>query len=295
MIGQDSVALPPEVNGATSSSSAAKAQEYTFRCKTSEAYMIKILLELLHNNIKTGCFELTQQRIHFCMTDANKRTLVHFELNAKDFNLYHLKPDVLKIGLNINHFYKMLKSIKKKDSVVLFIREDEPFELGIQIVPKDHQRLTTSCIRIQTIQNLEILLPGPYPQSTLVSASEFSKMCKDMLSISNIVRVTATPYNVSFHCNLGSVYSREVILGETDLDFTKETPVEVTFLDEFDTEQLSRILKMSGLASTLSISCVESLPMLVQCKIGTLGSLEVYMKSRNQVEEENVNAMHTMP
>jgi len=167
-------------------------------------------------------------------------------------------------------------------------------ELGIQVIPKDHSRLTISYIRIQNIQNLEIALPEPYPQSILVSASEFSKMCKDMFTISNTITVIASQWNVKFVCNLGSVYSREVILGETEFErqyahsssFTVED--NRCFQDDFDAEQLSRIMKISGLSSNLNIHCTHDMPMMIQTKIGSLGTISIYIKSKRQIEEEDI-------
>jgi proliferating cell nuclear antigen len=219
-------------------------------------------------------------------------------MNARDFNLYYLMQSTttLNLGININHFYKMLKSIKKKDSLVLFITDDRPTELGIQIIPKDHSRLTISYIRIQNIQNLEIALPEPYPQSILVSAAEFSKMCKDMFNISNTISVQATEWNVKFVCNLGSVYSREVILGETEHErqnnstTTFTTFHQVCFEDDFDAEQLSRIMKISGLSSNLNIHCTPDMPILIRTKIGTLGTISIYIKSKRQIEEEEITS-----
>lgn len=34
---------------------------YLFYCKTSEGYIIKILSELLQNNIKNGCFVVNEK------------------------------------------------------------------------------------------------------------------------------------------------------------------------------------------------------------------------------------------
>jgi len=271
------------------------APSFIFRCKTNDAYMIKILMEILHNNIKTGCFEISSEKMHFCMTDANRRTLLHFELFAKDFNMYQLQSETsLKVGLNINHFYRMLKSIKKKDSILLFIREDRLHELGIQIMPKEQTRLTISYIRIQNIQNLEILLPGPYIHSVLISSSEFSKMCKDMLSISNTIHLCSNKFNVRFVSHLGSVYSREVILGETEVDHHEDAQNKSSFIfeDDFETEQLSRIVKMSGLSPTINIYSATNLPILIRSRIGNLGFLSIYMKSRSQVEEESIHSQN---
>lgn len=280
--------------------------QFIFRCKTNDAYIIKILLELLHNNIKTACFEITPKGIFLCMTDSNHRTLIDLKLHAKDFNLFYLKPASLSIGVNVNHQYKMLKSVKKKDSLQLFIHENAPTDLGIQILPKDHSRLTTSYIRIQNIQNLEIQLPDPYPHTILISSSEFSKMCKDMLNISNSILILANQYSAKFVCNLGSVYSREVILGETEVEKyanhdgfypnVSGTSSSITekenggydfvFKDDFETEQLSRIVKISGLSNNININCHENMPLLIQSKVGSLGEINIYIKSRRQIEEE---------
>ena len=48
----------------------------------------------------------------------------------------------------------MLKSIKKKDSLQLFIDTSCTNELGIKTIPKENTRITTSGIKIQNIQNL---------------------------------------------------------------------------------------------------------------------------------------------
>lgn len=312
-------------------------QKFIFRCKTHDAYIIKILLELLHNNIKTGCFVINRRGIFLCMTDSNRRTLINVELQAKEFNVYYLRPETLNIGMNLNHQYKMLKSVKKKDSLQLFIHEDAPTDLGIQIIPKDYNRLTTSYVRIQNIQNLEIQLPDSYKHSILISSAEFCKMCKDMLNISNTILVVANRFNVKFVCHLGSVYSREVLLGETVEEYSNQNkmsyvshmaemknnnnpesssscsvygqdgislvhpssavpppPTSTTnspedsyvFQDDFDTEQLSRILKISGLSNSININCTDRMPLLIQSKIGSLGEISIYIKSRRQIDEE---------
>ena len=40
-----------------------KMAEPLFRARTNEGYIIKVLSELLHNNIKVGCFEIDKNGI----------------------------------------------------------------------------------------------------------------------------------------------------------------------------------------------------------------------------------------
>lgn len=260
-------------------------EQCVFKCKTMDAYTIKMLFELLHNNIKTGCFEIYRDKILLCMTDSNRRTLIDIKIFAKEFNLFILKPEMLRIGINVHHVYKMLRSVKKKDSMIMFIKESNPTDLGIQIIPKDHTRLTTSYVRIQNLQNLEIAVPDSYKESVLVSSCEFAKMCKDMLQMSNTIRISQSKYTIKFMCNLGSVYSREVILGETMLEGNEE----VIFDDDFDVEQMLRIIKISSLSSTMNIYSSPNLPLHIQTKIGSIGVINLYLKSKTQIDTDETS------
>ena len=268
--------------------------EYIFRCKTTDAYIFKIMTELLHNIIKIACFEISPTQISLRMMDSNRRTLVDLVLEASNFNIYYLSGNIengiLNIGINLNHLYRMLKSIKKRDQLVLFILEDRPQDLGIEIMPKDFSRKTISYVKIQNITNLAIALPEEYDHSILISASEFSKMCKDMFNMSNTITVTAKQYSVEFLCNVGSVYSREVILGDTEYRKNNEggSMNGILFKEDYDTEQMSRILKIAGLSGTMNIKCKKDMPLLMTTRVGIIGKICIYVKSKNQIEEENL-------
>lgn len=56
-----------------------------FKCKTGEAYQIKVLAELLTNNLKTGCFEINEEGISLRMFDNPRKTLVDLNLIAENF------------------------------------------------------------------------------------------------------------------------------------------------------------------------------------------------------------------
>lgn len=259
-------------------------EKYIFRCKTTDAHILKVLFKLLYNNIKTACFSITSKGISLCMTDSNRRTLVKLDMLAREFNLFQLDEPIINIGVNVNHMYKLLKSNKKKDSIIFFIREDSPSDLCIQVIPKDHSRVTNSSIRIQNIQNLEIMVPEGYTNHLLVQSSEFCKVCKNMLSMSNTITISAIEDAMRFVCNLGSVYSREEILGENMNDF-----VSPHFSDDFDTEQLQRIIEVTGLSANMSIHTTKGLPLFIETRIGNLGNISLYIKSRRQLEEEQLH------
>jgi proliferating cell nuclear antigen len=185
----------------------------------------------------------------------------------------------------------MVKAIKKKDSMVLFIDDERPTDLGIKVVPKENNRVTTSYIKIQDIQNLDIDIPTNYGKPVIVPSAEYQKLCKDMNNIGNTINIVSKGFYVRFLCNAGSVYSREVVFGEIEdeddkNDSLKEQP---EYNQDFDIEQLSRIAKISGLSSNMQMFPKEGLPLFFRSNIGSLGKISIYIKSKKQVEEENLN------
>jgi proliferating cell nuclear antigen PCNA len=256
-----------------------------------EAYQIKILAELLTNNLKHGCFDLTDDGITLRMFDQPRRTLVDMNLQAENFSLYKFKSDDrFCLGLNLNHFHKMLKSIKKKDSLQLFINSETPNELGIKTIPKENTRITTSGIKIQNIQNVEADVPLGYGKPVIVPSPDFQKMCKELSSIgSTNIRVKARGFHIDFIADADGILKRKVRLGETD-DSDEENEVEQvsTFYEAtFTTDQFTRINKIAGLSSTMQIfSGSNDLPLLFRSSVGSLGKISVYIKSKELLDKE---------
>lgn len=257
-----------------------------FKAKTSEGYIIKQLIELLQNNIKTACFKISTNGISLCMTDNNRKILIDFNLNCDSFSLYKFKGNTRLLGLNMTHFHKMVKPIKKKDSIILFIDNEKPNDLGIKVIPKENNRITISYIKIQEIQNIEIPLPTGYNKPVIVPSQEFQKMIKEMNNIGKTINIFSKDFYIKFYCDAASVYSREVVFGEIEDDDISDNE-EITYEDIFDTDQLSRITKISGLNNNMKIYPSEQLPLLFKSDIGSLGQISIFIKSKTQIQNEN--------
>lgn len=262
-----------------------------FKAKTTSAYTIKILAELLQNNIKTGCFELDETGIKLCMMDHHRTILIQFFLEAQNFTLYKFKlKEKLFLGINLSHFHKMLKSIKKKDSMCLFINDDNPTDLGIKVIPKENNRITTSFVKIQGIQTLDIEMPTGYGSPITVPSSEYQKMCKDMVYIGNNINIVSKNFHIRFRCNAGGVMTRNVEFGDTgDSDDEDDENKICEYNQDFSTEQLSRITKMAGLSTNIQIYTKNGSPLLFKCAAGSLGNISIYIKSKDLIESEGNN------
>jgi proliferating cell nuclear antigen len=258
-----------------------------FKAKSNCAYTIKILAELLQNNIKTACFEIDENGIRLCMMDSHRTILINVMLHSDNFTLYRFKGKEKKfLGINLSHFHKMLKSIKKKDSMEIFIDDDEPNFLAIKVMPKENNRTTTSFVNILEVQNIAIDLPEGYGRSVIVPSSEYQKMCKDMTHIGSTISIVSQNFHIKFKCNAGGIMKRHVEFGETDEDDDDDKSQSLVYKQDFNTEQLSRITKMAGLSTHMHIYPLEGKPLLFKSTVGSLGYIEVYIKSKDLIEED---------
>ena len=256
---------------------------YLFYCKTAEGYIIKILSELLQNNIKNGCFIINENGIFFRMTDSNRRILIDLSLDANHFSNYKFSGKPLSVGLNLSHFYKMLKNIKKKDSLALFITEDKEDELGIRVIPKEKNRVTTSYVKIQNLQSLDIDIPSDYKKPVNIPSNEYIKMIKDLNNMGgNLITVSSGVGFFKFNCNTNGIYSREIIFGDT------EEKMDISFVQDFDTEQLYRMSKISGLSTMIQVYQNAELPLFFSSNIGNMGKISIYIKDKKQIQEEDL-------
>jgi proliferating cell nuclear antigen PCNA len=263
-----------------------------FKCKTSEAYQIKVLAELLSNNLTTGCFEVTNDGITLRMFDKPKRTLVDLVLEADNFSPYRFKLDEkFWLGLNLHHFHRMLKSIKKKDSLQLAIKSDNLNGLDIRTIPKEHTRMTTSSIRIQNVQNVEVDVPSGYGRPIIVPSPDFQKMCKELSSIgSTNICVESRNFYMDFIADADNILKRRVRLGETDFSDNESDEEEsgvAIYSATFSADQFTRISKIAGLHTSMQIfPGSEDRPILFRSGVGTLGRISIYIKSKELLERE---------
>jgi proliferating cell nuclear antigen PCNA len=254
-----------------------------FTCKTSEAYHIKILVELLSNNIKVAHLELDESGIRLCMMDSHRKILIDLVLHAQNFSLFKYTGNKIYLGINLSHLHKLTRCVKKKDSLHLFIDDENPTKLAIRVIPKENNRTTTSYITIQTVQELAIDLPKGYGKPILVSSSEFSKMVKEINNIGSKTNVTSKNCHIKFTCETGGILERTVEFGERDEEEDKKEGV-VQYNQDFVTEQLARIIKIAGLSTQIKIFTGK--PLLFKTNVGNLGEISVFIKSKEQLEDE---------
>ena len=254
-----------------------------FKAKSQEAYVIKILSELLVNNLKLGCFEIDENGIVLRMMDSGMKILINLVLNSKNqgFTLFKFNnPKKLFLGINLSHLYKLIKSIKKKDSIELFIDDESPLDLSIKIIPKEHNKSSLANVKIQSYQNIDIDIPLSNSRPISIPASDFQKLIKELNNISKTIRIKAKNSYIKFESDADGVYNKYFDFGEDD------ELEEIIYDEDFSTEQLTKITKFAGLSNIIQV--FPGYPLLFKSNVGTLGIIEVFIKSKKELEKQRI-------
>jgi proliferating cell nuclear antigen PCNA len=260
---------------------------YTFKAKTVEAYTVKSLAEVLQNILTDVCFTFDKDGIKLLTVD-NKRPshlLVSLLMDGEAFDEYYC-PKTLNVGINLQHLYRLLKSIKKKDKIELFIEKNNPAVLGIRTIQADSGQPVGSSIKIQKLSQIDTMISDEYDHPIHIPTSTYQKMCKDIQSMSSKIDVYSKGTYLKFSCNVEGMYEREVPFGDFD-----EESLDDEYSDTFYTKSLSQLIKVSGLNSRMQVytppaNSTMDLPLKISINTGQLGTLKIYIKSVEQIDVE---------
>lgn len=268
-----------------------------FRMKSVNGHVFKMLSELIQMNMKSTYFTINEKGMFMCVMDAKQWVLFDLQLHHDKFELYkfnHTEP--IKIGLNLKHLYKMLKSMKKKDSIEFFIDDNNMDNFGIRVIPRENNRISESYIKIHEYQMIDIDIPGEdgtdgikYRNAPInIQSNDFQKMIKDLCSISNYIKIKATEDSVNFCCMVDEVLSKQITFGgdifsQTNVNIKNE---DIIYNGEFDIIQILTIIKIAGLDKKIQLYCTEGLPILLKTNVADMGELRIYIKSKDMIEAE---------
>lgn len=255
-----------------------------FKAKTSDAHSIKILIELLQNNLQTGSFKLSSSGISLSMPNSNNSMGVVLELDASKFNIYEFRFKKERyIGVNLNHFHDVIRNTKKNDSILFTITADNENMLWAKIYPKDTGCRTRDFnILLSVPQTYELDLPDDYEHSIIANSTDFQKGCKEIAKIDNNIIISSKTYSFRMHGKkvthgIGSTF------GEEEDDDEEDEEYEQTFVSN----NLLKICKISGLHKSMQVYIKRDNPLLIKSLIGSIGEISIYIKSNECMTNES--------
>ena len=269
------------------SESTSTGGSYLFKARTKEAFVIKVLSELLSNSaIQYAPIRIDHEGIHLNAPDRYSYQLINFTLYRENFFNWKMAKPFLCFQVNSSHLHKMLKSIKKKDQITISIRDNDECKLCFSVETPDENDRTDTNIRITYIPFNAVKMPDGYPNPTLCSSKEFQKM-KNLHNISPEMKVNCPyPGYIKFYCDGGEIYDREVILGTEADEEDKRDIVFEEFSETFKTSYITQLTKCANQSGNVQIFVKNNLPLKIKMQLSKLGELIVLIKSNERIKLE---------
>jgi hypothetical protein len=255
-----------------------KNDKYIFKATTDEAFVIKIIGELLNNTIRWAPILIDNRGIFLIQEDNLCHQMIDLALYKDNFNYFKLTKPSISFIINSVHLYKMLKSIKKKDKIELYITESDPLKLCICVDQSNVTFIKISYSQPKDPENLQ-----GYEDPIIMNNKQFQKM-KNLHNISKTIAISSKPGYIRFFCDGSEFFSRELMIGTPDNEDNRNLPI--SFNQNFTTNYITGLVKCAGQSSNVKIYSHEELPLKILMKIGSLGELTVYIKSIEMIEME---------
>lgn len=289
-----------------------------FYADAAKGYTIKVLIDVLSQALNRISMTLTKEGIHIRKMNQNQVILFDTHLEREKFRKFQCK-EPKKISLNLNHLQQMIRNVKKKDSMIIYIDKKEPQKLIFAIKPEGGTSRKTS--RTETVSIIfqnedtptkEVGLPEQhkdeegnihdvYGYPVVIESSDFQKI-KKLISIGREINVKMQSHNyISFYCESGQVYSvnleyGNVVDSDDESDDEEESDDEKTikgwYEAKFYTSIFNLLIKLPGLCSQIQFYSpkIQGYPLKLKMSAGTgqsiLGDIQVYIKDIAQINAE---------
>lgn len=258
-----------------------------FYAKADRGHLIKTTSEINKGYVSDLVwFDIDPEGILSIKSNDNKNC-ISIDLKFNDFTEFRCLERQI-IGINIQYFYRMIKTCKKKIPIILLIENSKSDKLYIAIGG------VVSNVKIQRSQPMFPNPPRGYDKyGCIILAREFQNMCKDMQLTSNkdIVIEQQSDGKLKFSCE-HQFYGKKVILGSRVISKTEKTYK--TFSQTFYMRNFTHLVKLPNITHNIKIFFSKDLPMKICFEIDTFGEGTIYIKSNQQINRESTTKNSTL-
>ena len=216
--------------------------------------------------------------------DATKSILVYLKLDANKFAEFQCAVPRLLIGVNMVKFFRMIKGMDKGDSLTMYVESETPDTLFLELESSKDSKKTGPSSNI-TLSLLDLdedpyqIPPTDFESRVTMSLSDFSKNCKDLQAIDNLVDIQCTHGNLMLRSkDNGDIKEVKFPYDPSD----EESPVMIEFSDKADTKIVQGIFELKHLVSfskcvsfclDIEIFMKNNYPLVIRFMVASLGRL----------------------
>jgi len=228
--------------------------------------VLKKLVDAIKDLVQDCNFECNDTGIGLQAMDSSHVALVSMLLQTDSFSPYRCDRNVA-LGVNLNSLTKVLKAAQNEDTLQIQA-QDTPDSLNLIFESTNDDRISEYDLKLMDIDTEHLGIPDTdYFATIAMPASEFQRICRDFIQLSESVTISATKEGVQFSCagdiGKGSVTLKQKRDTENENKSTTielNEPVSLTFSLKY----LANFCKGGALAEQVHLRLKNDVPLLVE-------------------------------
>ncbi|KAL8733826.1 MAG: hypothetical protein Q9166_001814 [cf. Caloplaca sp. 2 TL-2023] len=264
-----------------------KLRPRVLEARLEQAQLLKKVVDAIKDLVQDCNFDCNDSGIALQAMDNSHVALVSMMLKAESFSPFRCDRNIA-LGINLSSLMKVLRCAQNEDILTLKA-EDAPDVVNLQFETSDSDRLSEYDIKLMDIDQEHLGIPETeYAATITMPSSEFQRICRDLMALSESVAIEATKDGVSFKCT-GDIGNGSVTLRshtnvenpEKNIDISLSEPVALTFSLKY----LVNFCKASGLSGTVKLCLSNEVPLLVEYTLASNSYLRFYLAPKIGDEE----------
>jgi hypothetical protein len=145
----------------------------------------------------------------------------------------------------------------------------------------DQREKCANKIQIMKTQDVEYENPDDYKEPIIINAKKLQNTLKEITTTKGrITEVSSNNSSIRFFCDNGSIMTADKTHGDIEIKS------EQIYKETFDSALLSKLQKILGLTQNVKVYTSEGSPIKFDLNIGSLGTIVIFIKSREIIEQE---------
>ena len=244
--------------------------------QTVQTNPFRILTEGLKDILMETDIEFNEDSIKITTTNQTSSILVSLTLDGSKFSKYVCTERVVA-GVNLLNFFRIIKTINKSETLILYYDSDDPNVLGIRIRNDDKKITKSYRLKLQDIDDDVFVIPD-IEGSTVVSmaSTDLQAICKEMRSYTETIEIECIGRQISFRCDSDAT-DLDVVIDESDncVTFLEVKDPEEVIQAKYPLKLLVYFVKCTHLSINVDIHMKNRYPLFLIYKVGNMGTLKL--------------------
>lgn len=244
--------------------------------KTVQAQAFKSVFEVLKDILNDVNIYITKDGIKITTLDTARTALIDLVLPSENFEEYECNNEEYVVGINITNTFKLLKPITNNDTLTISITEKDSINFKIENESKKSH--TEFKLKLLEIDEDHIQIPHLNTKvTTVMLSSDFQRICRDMINISNEIEITRNKNHIIFRCE--GDFANQL----TKIECVDQENFKGNLSGIYSLKYINLFTKATGMCSTIQILMEEEMRFLIlKYNVANLGELKFFLAAKIQ-------------